>query len=133
MPVCIDDCQSIPGEAAALQQKHVPPAAVQPPQASGPPTNRNPQAWCSRTLAWFWGKMPVCTVQIPPRSAEATTADRRPVVGSHGLELHLKPLAQVRFVTVEHAGTSSRYQGQPLLSGSLPHRRRRRHGTDTSL
>jgi hypothetical protein len=72
---------------------------VEPPQAFPDPTTPNPQAWCSRMLGWFSGKIPVWTVQMPP---------------------HLKVLAQVRFVTVEHAGTTSRYQVNPRCLAAFP-------------
>jgi hypothetical protein len=47
------------------------------PRRSRTPTARNPQATWSRMLGWFSGKMPVWTVQIPPCSAEVTTAVSR--------------------------------------------------------
>ena len=41
-------------------------------------------------------------------------------VGQSTVSHHLKVLAQVRFVTVEHAGTSSRYQVNPRCLAAFP-------------
>jgi ArsR family transcriptional regulator, arsenate/arsenite/antimonite-responsive transcriptional repressor len=41
-------------------------------------------------------------------------------VGQSTVSHHLKVLAQVRFVTVEHAGTSSRYQVNPNCLTAFP-------------
>ena len=41
-------------------------------------------------------------------------------VGQSTISHHLKVLAQVRFVTVEHAGTSSRYQVNPRCLAAFP-------------
>jgi ArsR family transcriptional regulator, arsenate/arsenite/antimonite-responsive transcriptional repressor len=41
-------------------------------------------------------------------------------VGQSTVSHHLKVLAQVRFVLVEHAGTSSRYQVNPTCLGAFP-------------
>ena len=41
-------------------------------------------------------------------------------VGQSTVSHHLKMLAQVRFVTVEHAGTSSRYQVNPRCLAAFP-------------
>jgi ArsR family transcriptional regulator, arsenate/arsenite/antimonite-responsive transcriptional repressor len=41
-------------------------------------------------------------------------------VGQSTVSHHLKLLAQVRFVTVEHAGTSSRYQVNPHCLAAFP-------------
>jgi DNA-binding transcriptional ArsR family regulator len=45
---------------------------------------------------------------------------RRVGVGQSTVSHHLKVLAQVRFVTVEHAGTSSRYQVNPRCLAAFP-------------
>jgi DNA-binding transcriptional ArsR family regulator len=45
---------------------------------------------------------------------------RKVGVGQSTVSHHLKVLAQVRFVTVEHAGTSSRYQGNPRCPTAFP-------------
>jgi DNA-binding transcriptional ArsR family regulator len=41
-------------------------------------------------------------------------------VGQSTVSHHLKVLAQVGFVTVEHAGTSSRYQVNPACLAAFP-------------
>jgi DNA-binding transcriptional ArsR family regulator len=41
-------------------------------------------------------------------------------VGQSTVSHHLKVLAQVRFVTVEHAGTRSRYQVNPRCLAAFP-------------
>ena len=41
-------------------------------------------------------------------------------VGQSTVSHHLKVLTQVRFVTVEHAGTSSRYQVNPRCLAAFP-------------
>jgi ArsR family transcriptional regulator len=41
-------------------------------------------------------------------------------VGQSTVSHHLKALAQVRFVTVEYAGTSSRYQVNPRCLAAFP-------------
>ena len=41
-------------------------------------------------------------------------------VGQSTVSHHLKVLAQVRFVTVEHAGTSSRHQVNPHCLAAFP-------------
>ncbi len=41
-------------------------------------------------------------------------------VGQSTVSHHLKVLAQVRFVTAEHAGTSSRYQVNPRCLAAFP-------------
>jgi ArsR family transcriptional regulator, arsenate/arsenite/antimonite-responsive transcriptional repressor len=41
-------------------------------------------------------------------------------VGQSTVSHHLKVLAQVRFVTVEHAGASSRYQVNPSCLAAFP-------------
>ena len=41
-------------------------------------------------------------------------------VGQSTVSHHLKVLAQVRFVTVEHAGTSSRYRVNPRCLAAFP-------------
>jgi DNA-binding transcriptional ArsR family regulator len=41
-------------------------------------------------------------------------------VGQSTVSHHLKVLAQVRFVTVEYAGTSSRYQVNPRCLAAFP-------------
>ena len=45
---------------------------------------------------------------------------RRVGLGQSTVSHHLKVLAPVRFVTVEHTGTSSRYQVNPCCLAAFP-------------
>ena len=121
--------QPVPGQVSGVPRRPLGRGGLEGRVAGGNPSlvngaDRRPVA--EDYASWFRCLADPTRIQIlrllATSDAPMTVGDivRRVGVGQSTVSHHLKVLAQVRFVTVEHAGTSSRYQVNPRCLAAFP-------------